>query len=157
MQIPNFQTLDEAKAYLRENWEVGTPCPCCGQHVKLYKRSLTSGQAQALIILYRYMVQNPDEEYVHVSTFNTTAFRGGDFAKLRYWRLIEASENVDTDKKDSGLWRITERGVEFVTGERYIPKRVHLYNGKIVGWSEDNIDIVDALGTKFSYEELMKG
>lgn len=37
MKIPQFETLEEAKQFLRENWEEGADCPCCTQKVKLWK------------------------------------------------------------------------------------------------------------------------
>lgn len=154
MSLPEFNTLSEAKEYLRENFDKGTKCPCCGQFVKLYKRSITSGQAHGLIMFYRYSEEHP-EEFIHVSNFDFTAFRGGDFAKLRYWGFIEQAENDDPSKRDSGMWSITDKGRQFVRNERTVPRQVHLYDGQRVGWSEDRVSIKDALKNKFNYEELM--
>ena len=33
-------TLDEAKAWLRDQVDDGAHCPCCGQFAKVYKRRI---------------------------------------------------------------------------------------------------------------------
>ena len=158
-KLPDFETLQEAKEHLRENWEKGTDCPCCGQFVKLYKRKLNSSMAYVLILMMNRENRFDEDGWVHVEKYlksmKTAVSLRGDYAKLRYWQLIEQMENTDTSKKDSGFWRITERGVKFAKGDIALPKRVNLYNGKIVGWDEDHSDIKEALGDKFDYAELM--
>lgn len=149
-------TLEEAKQFLRENWEQGTECPCCKQFVKLYRRKLNSGQAHALVILYKYFELNENTDWVHVSKFDYPAFRGGDLAKLRYWNLIEAKTNIDPTKKDSGFWRLTDTGRAFVRGDITVESHIGVYNQTIYTVEAQPITIRQALGNKFNYNELME-
>ena len=77
--------------------------------------------------------------------------------KLYHWGLIEemAKDPGDTTRRTSGLWRPTEKGVQFVQCLLQVPKRVYLYNNEILGWDDQTVTIRDALGTKFDYAELM--
>lgn len=152
--MENTSTISEAKTYLRANFEEGLECPCCGQFVKLYKRRITSAQAIALIRFYNKTLET-GIEWHHVTEFGEAAFRGGDFAKLRYWGLIEESFNHDGSKKNSGYWKITQRGIRFITGQRNITKYIHIYNDVVRGHSEEEVSIYQALGNKFNYEELI--
>ena len=62
-----METIKEAKEHLRNNFEEGIDCPCCGQFVKLYKRKLNSGMAATLIRIVKF---NGSSE-VHVKDFTT--------------------------------------------------------------------------------------
>ena len=64
----------------------GTRCPCCGQYVKLYKRSITATMAWTLLRMYRSSLL----DWVHVPTLLRARGRlSGDHAKLAYWGLIQ--------------------------------------------------------------------
>ena len=151
-------TIKEAKAFLKENWaNGGTTCPCCSQPVKLYKKKLNFQMAKVLIDMYK-----TNKEWVHPIKDLTTI--NGDYAKLRFWGLLEpkVKEDNNPEVKASGYWRITERGQLFVTKQISIPQTVYLFNNKAynipnVCDDEVRITISDALGTKFNYGELMKG
>lgn len=142
-------TIKEAKNYLAENFKEGVACPCCGQFVKQYKRPIHSFMARMLIRLSRM-----SDGYHHYEDI----FRGvigGDFSKLVYWDLIEEQKNEDTNKRTSGVWRITPKGRAFANRQILIPKYIVLYDSKLQRFEGDNIDIVKAIGKKFNYEELM--
>ena len=80
-----------------------------------------------------------------------------DFSKLLHWGMIQPVQNVDTSKRTSGYWSITDRGKMFVNGElANVPKYVKIYNGQRIGFSEEKTTIIMALGNKFNYQELMK-
>lgn len=154
--IPEFETLEEAKAFIRENWEKGTACPCCGQLVKLYKRNIYAVMAADLIRLYHL----DQSKYHHIGKFsNKNRSGGGDFAKLVYWGLVEEEPKPADDKKKrtSGMWRITEAGKSFAERRLRVPKYAQVYNGKLLGLTGDRVMIDDALGDKFDYDKLMKG
>lgn len=152
MKIPDFNLLKEAKQFLRANWEKGTKCPCCGQSVKLYKRKFNAGIAVFLIKLHK---ATKNGNFIHASeVLNGT--KSLDYSIAVHWGLIEGdSEEVD-GKRQSGMWRITEKGSQFVKNLRNIPSHIHIYNNTFVGFGEETIDIEQALGDKFDYEELMK-
>lgn len=146
-------TLQEAKQYLRKHWKQGVSCPCCGQLVKLYKFKLNSAAALSLISLYKQ--SSAWGEDVHVSKISHVSSSGGNFAQLAHWRLIEAVINTDTQKRTSGKWRITDKGITFVTHQLRVPAYMLRFDGKCLGFSEQMISIKEALGAKFDYAELM--
>ncbi len=81
---------------------------------------------------------------------------GGEFAKLSYWGFIEKKANTDRKKAHSGVWRITERGQKFITGElANVAKYCHTYNAQVMGYSEERTTITQALGNGFDFDELM--
>lgn len=156
------QTISQAKAaFFEKARREGAKCPCCGCFGKVYKRKIHSGMAAILVLLYRFQSRG----YTHVLTLvNATtspavaaAIGGGDFAKLRYWGLIEEELKVGTrgKKKGSGLWRITGLGARFVEGGNTVSRYAWVYNNGFLGFHGEQISIYDALGDKFSYGELM--
>lgn len=146
-----FETQKEAKAYLRANFEKGCSCPTCGQTVKLYKRKLNSGMA---IFLIKLANATAEGNYVHASEI-VKDNKALDYSVLNFWKLVEASTEVVDGKRRSGYWHITDRGKRFVDGLTSVPSHVNLFDNKLVGFSDNQITIRDALGEKFDYEELM--
>jgi hypothetical protein len=142
-------TLHEARAIVRNNLDDGIQCPCCDQFCKRYRRKLNSQMARWLIWLYR---RASGSEWV---TVRESPVRGGDYAKLALWGLVEQKSNDDETKRTSGVWRITKLGRDFVDGHRFIPSHVMLYNNTIHGWSRACTTIRHALGERFDYAELM--
>ena len=145
-----MKSLSEAKQHLRDGFEAGTECPCCGRFVKAYKRKLNSGMARALIIIYKL---TKDKKYIHVqhifsSLYNLRATTM-DYAYAEKWKLIES------DPDQNGYWRITQLGVQFVNGILTMPEYCLVYNGNVYKWSPNRINIKTALTTAWSYDELM--
>lgn len=152
-EITKKSTVQETKDFLRQNYEKGCTCPSCGQFVKLYKRKLNSSMARALIILFNL---SKTQEWIHSREITKNVNITGDFAKMAYWKLIEEKKKEGgEDKRTSGIWKITERGRQFVRGQIRIPAYVFIYNAKLQGFSDDTATIRDCLGKKFSYSELM--
>ena len=155
-------TLTQARAELRENMEKGMDCPCCTQYVKLYKRSMTASMACALIYVYRYFERHGYGEPLHVGQYlNALDLPGpvrstGDFAKLRFWGLVEYVEGTREDGSNrNGYFYLTQEGKAFVEGRLHVPRRVYIFNNKCYGKDTDTITIQDALKNKFNYTELM--
>lgn len=154
--ISRLCTIEEGRTYLNNNYEQGVSCPCCDGYVKEYRRSLYYKMALPLIRLYRQTNQDPRQP-VHVSLFNPSS-GGGDFAKVAYWELAYEQPKLDNrDKKTSGMWFITQRGIDFVANRLTVQKYAHIVMGKVLKFSGPNFTIVEALGKRFSYSELMGG
>lgn len=156
--ITDMHLVKDAKKYITENFEEGVVCPCCDQFVKLYRRQINVTMAKMLIKFYQ---MNQDEQrWYHISEItgseNTS---GGDFAKLRFWGLVEEMEKDpdDTETRTSGMWRITERGKLFARGELMVERYARIFNQKLYRMEGEMIDIRHSLGKRFDYEELMKG
>jgi len=146
-----METIQEAKEFLKENYQKGCQCPACGQHVKLYKRKLNSGMARVLIEVYK----KRDLTSIHVKDHlrKNKLKNNHDWTLLKYWGMIE---NIETngEQKDSGYWRITLRGIQFVN-LGVAPKHILIYNKKFMGFSNEVTDIRESLGNHFDYNELM--
>lgn len=153
MEFRDNTTLGQAKAHLRLNWEKGVECPCCRQFVMLYKRKLNSGMAITLIRIY----QQP-RAWIHVKDFlrRNKYFNGHDWTLLKHWGLLEEKESKP-DEPCSGMWRITDKGVAFVRNQIEVEKRLYFYNNKVYGRDTELTNIIEALGSKFNYHELMNG
>jgi hypothetical protein len=78
-----------------------------------------------------------------------------DYSVLKHFGLIEARINDNPELKDSGYWRITKKGFQFVVGTITIPKRVHIYNNRVYGFSEEHTNIQESLGDQFSYKDFL--
>lgn len=152
-------TIAEEKQRLRQVVLVdkkSTTCACCGQHVSVYKRTINGPACSVLIIMYKFF----GKEYVHVQ--KDFAKRGVvapamDYIQLSRWGLIEPKTSErDPEAKDAGYWRVTDIGERFIKCLHTVPKHAFVYNNKTYAWSHEVVNIKQALGTKFSYEELFK-
>jgi len=148
-------TLGETKAWLQARMRDGVKCPCCTQLAKIYRRTITSQMALWLMWLVRETAEAPDG-WVDIKT--NIDLRGGDYAKLRYWGLLEHQTNDDPAKRSSGLWRPTPVAVAFVQDRVRLHKHVLIFDDQFLSFDGDAmIGIREALGKKFNYEELMRG
>lgn len=163
---PQKTTLADAQAWLMAHAEGGAMCPTCTQHVQVYHREIHASMARVLIILHRHFEQNSD--WLHVPGYLEdlsrqlgAAVRGGDWAKLRYWGLIE--EKPKAERKDgskrAGFWKVTEKGHAFAKMQARVPKYVMIYNDRSLGFVKGCVEvtIADCLGKEFSYDDLMAG
>lgn len=172
-------TLKQAKDWLRLRANKGARCPCCKQYVKIYKRTLGSQMARWLIWLVRTWEHADKARYGSTPRFSfdrrfeegtthgvwvdirQSPVRGGDYAKLIHWGLVEQKPNDNTkhngavDTRDSGYWRPTFKGIDFVKRSITVPSHVYLYDNIKLDEEKRMITIDDALGKKYSYAELM--
>jgi hypothetical protein len=149
---PNLtSTVKEVKEYLRENSNEGVKCPCCDQLVKVYKRKLNSGMSFVLIQLYK------NRGYINVKDFlRKNSFKNNhDWTLLKYWGLIEEHYNDDESKKSSGVWKITNKGIDFVLNRITVSKHVLIYNKRYLGSTDEQTTIKECLGENFDFNELM--
>lgn len=146
-------SLDEARAWLRERVDAGETCPCCTQFAKVYRRKLSASIARVLIAMWN----NAGSEWVHLPAIRS---RGQDEVLARHWELIEAMPDVTRDDGSSrvGWWRLTPRGTDFVHNHSRVPKYARIYNNRLLGYDgTETVSIIDALGTRFNYTDLMAG
>jgi hypothetical protein len=86
--------------------------------------------------------------------------RNNEVSRLAYspnWSLVEEQRNEDTAKRNSGVWRPTDRGRDFVNRNLFVPAWVTTYNKDVDSWSPDLVGIDAALNHKFDYSKLMSG
>ena len=100
-----MSTLESARSEMlsKAHSKHGAHCPCCERFIKLYRRPLSASMARYLIVLAKKSgTGNP---WLHVETdFRDVSIPSrGDYAKLRYWGLIEpkpgVSERRATDER----------------------------------------------------------
>lgn len=153
-----MKTLADAQQFLNVNCNKGTHCPCCNQFVKVYKRKLNSGMAISLIDIYKMHLNVGIASWLQVNKELTDIGKIAypAYASLHYWGLLEAKNNIlNPAKKHSGLWKITPLGIEFVKNQTTVQKYAILYNKKLLKLDGIDINIKDALGSKFNYTQLM--
>jgi hypothetical protein len=147
------ETLGEARRWLRERaMGGGANCPLCHQHAKIYHRPINAAMARMMIDAWRVAGHGEFHQPTQVPG------PGGDYAKLRYWGLIEDVGKLRADGGKAGWWRITDLGEAWVRGLIGVPKYVYVYDNKLLRFDQDceqNWSIRDALGERFDYEELM--
>lgn len=150
--LPDDTTLGEAKEWLRERLDGGAKCPCCTQFAKVYKRTITSACAVALIKMYRAARL----EWCYVPEVVGRPF-DGDLGKLAFWGLVLESSEPRSDGGRRGTWRVTPDGERFIHGTLSLPKYAHIYDSRQVKpmFSGPLIGVEDALGDKFDLRELM--
>lgn len=159
LSLPTYATRDvtlaDAKKKMLEQVEEGVSCPCCGRLVKLYRRKLHSEMAAFLCRLSRRYLDEPrfysTRELCPALTKSAT-----DGSYLVLWDLVEkeAAENGSGGK--AGMYRPTEHGLDFVFGRTTVKSHVFILCGDPVGFSNDYVHIKTVLGSKFSYDELMR-
>lgn len=153
-------TLDKAKVLTMKKARRprGVECPCCSKFVKVYRRKFNSCMARTLVYTYKFFKKNPDKflDVAHYMLQQLPGWVPSDYGKLVWWGLMEYSGDVaDLNTKNSGLYRMTERGVLFVEGSILIPESVLEYRSSVESFSSDMIDIKTSLGEHFNYHELM--
>ncbi len=144
-QVQYLFPLDKRKGY---------KCECCDQWVQLYSRHFNSNMAIALIFLYRHR----EKGFIHLENTMIAAGykRCGDASYLVHYSLIESmQENRSDGSKRNGHYKITGRGIMFCELSLKVQERFLMFNNKCKGFEGEEIDIIKALGTKFSYEKLM--
>jgi len=150
-----FATLEEGKHFIDTNSEKGCICPCCNQIVKLYKRKLNSGMALTLIRMYQHSI----DDWINVKSFlkDNKFSNNHDWTLLRHWGLIKnrPENEVSTDNKYNGYWKITSKGIDFINNVLNVQKHIFIQSNILKGYSNEYINIIDALGDKFNYYELM--
>jgi len=85
-----------------------------------------------------------------------------EFTRLKHWGLVEKRKDApaelrERDVKDSGYWRITRPGINFLFGNSTVKKYLYIFDDRVVGYSDEYVGVSDCLGVKFSYSELMTG
>ena len=140
----------------REELEKGCICAGCGQYAKIYTRKLNASMAASLIKFARYYLFNriDKSKFFHEDSILSHP-ENTDFAKLRFWNLIESRRDFKLDGNSAGFWRITNLGYDFVAGNIEVPSKIKIYNNEKYGRSEALTTIQKSLGKKFNYRELM--
>ena len=152
MSFTDEMTLRDARDELRELVDDGCRCPCCTQFAKVYRRKIHASMARVLIAMYRAV---PAGEWVYLPDVPQ---KSRDATGMAWWGLIEEEiELLRDDGGRAGWWRVTELGRRFVRYEIAVRKYALVYDGRRLKLDGEAVTIVDCLGDKFDYRELMDG
>ena len=145
--------LHEVISWLHERIEQGVKCPACEQHVQLYKnRQITGRMVRDLFSFYHEVgVDN----WGHLPPHDSSK----EASKLAYWGLIEERPGFrDDGARHAGWWKIPQKGVDFLHNRIAVPKRAICFNGEVIRLDDSEmVTVIDTLGKKFNYSELMSG
>lgn len=157
---PRTTLTRQAEKFLQQG--VAVRLPIGRLALRFYARPLTMPMVRALIRLKNYHDRHPEAQFAHLSDFNGP--RHGDWARLRWWGLIEEKHNVGLLRKDGqprsdierGWWRLTGLGHRWLRGDERIPRAAAMFDGQWVGW----VDIDDRVGPldvdkEFSFDSVM--
>jgi hypothetical protein len=107
----------------------GIVCPCCAQRAAERPRTIHASMAEGLLRFHCAFGRRWGKAIERLSTRQNC-----DFAKLRYWGLIEGGREL-------GVWRVTGKGVEFLGGRQLVPRSVRVFNGAFCGYV-DELDLI---------------
>ncbi len=149
--------LQDARDYVKNNLDDGIICPCCNKYTRRYKRKFNSTMARSLLWLVKTYLNNKPYNFIDVPKDGPRwLVRSNQLATIRWWDLAQRPINEDNpDLKHSGLWKPTEKGINFVFRRIRIPEVAVTYDGNLQELSGNLVSIEDTLGTKFSYAEIM--
>ena len=147
----------------------GTICSCCGNKIKLYRRTITYNMAICILYMlkfYRYSEKAQEYQYYTKKDFFSELISSGNeyvlenFTKLKYWDIIAP---MPTGKKvngkivhKKGYFSLTENGVKFAQREIGLPKYAFVYNDQVNHHStNDFIYSIDDILTSEIYESII--
>lgn len=133
----------------------GVDCPICGQPCKLYPEPLSRHVTLPLVWLCRTFRES--ERWVHmIREAPPMLVSTRKYGLLHWWGLAtsEVTEE-DADKKNSGRWRPTQLGFDFVERLVRMPRYVFLFDDTYYGCAQDQLVAIDeTLDDRFSWAEL---
>lgn len=133
----------------------GGRCPVCSRWGKIYGRNINKTMAQSLVWICHAEVDA--EGWVDVpATAPRWVVQSNQLPTLKWWGLVERRFNDGKNKtKFSGMWRPTEKGLDFVHNNTRIAKQVFTYNDEVQGFGLDTVTLRDCFEDNFDYNATM--
>jgi len=123
-------------------------CPCCGQTVKVYKRSIRSN----MVFMMRKLVVKFKNQPMRVNEIDERTRVSSDFTKLMYWGLITPYENE--------TYFVNETGLSFLRGECKVVEYKYVFNKKVqvepVGTKNRMISVDDIKWSKIDKQKILE-
>lgn len=155
------KTISQVQAELRAQIYDGTQCPCCLQHVQIYKRPLTASMIQAMVLLY-HAPANADG-FVHVEQYLksvkcSSAIRG-DVSKLRFWNFIQPKDTGEDTKikRGNGYYKLLQAGKDFIFARIQVHSHAKIYNNCFLGYDGKLVTVHSVVKKKFDLQKLLEG
>ncbi len=104
-------------------------CPTCHRLMRSYAKTL---DLRLIKIFYEIaeVARQHDNYFNPRRVFMDDHHKVTDFQKLHYWGFIEKT-------KKSGLWKMKQKGWQFLKGNIQVPKRVWVFNNQVVSEDDD--------------------
>jgi hypothetical protein len=132
----------------------GGYCPVCTRWGSIYKRGINRTMARSLIWLN--MQQGDEDGWVDVpATGPKDVLRTNQLSTLKWWGLIQRKPNDDPKKRCSGIWRVTDKGKDFISSAIRVPKYVYTYNDEVAFYGDETVALSDCFLDNFDYREVM--
>lgn len=156
----------DAAEFLREihtprNYSFLVICPCCQRKAYVYWRKMNSGMCQILIRMARALHDGKKQPYdwLKLEEFFPTRYsqEHRDWTKMKQWTLVEPKDTRTATENAPGIWRITPTGHSFLNMTWTVASHGAFHDNVALRWSDKQVTIIEALGKKFNYYELMQG
>ncbi len=162
-------SLDNAKADYRRRLQFRIDnlvlneveeCPLCNQKSPaIRERQLNSTMIRQLIAIDAYFETEGADTYLHVPNYLAANKLDRECAKPVLWKLIEEKPEDKVDgNPHSGYYRRKDTLHRFLTDLNFkVPRYAYvLGSGNVLlGFSKEEVNVVQAGGNKFNYNELM--
>jgi hypothetical protein len=151
--------MDEAILKAREKWRIciegdGTHCPVCDRWGRIYGRNINRTMAYSL--LWLLSASSDEENWVDVpNTAPRSIVRSNQLPTLRWWGLVERLDSDDPTFKHSGMWKVSQKGIDFAHSRIRVPHKVFTYNGEVEAFSMNEVFISECFQDNFDYQEVM--
>ena len=151
------ETVSQAKARAFEEAKraAGTTCPCCERFMKINRVGMT----RAMLKILLWMMKHHYREFVHIpSAAPPWILRSNCIGKMRHWRFVDRQANEDNPMvHKSGVYRITETGIQFAYNQLMVPSAVYIYDDEIWAWDDEHIDAAETMRRPFNFEDVRNG
>lgn len=151
------ETIEQEKAVFNKKMmnDGEAHCPCCNRDATVSKQRVHATLAYMLGRLYAASMEEygQSDGWVHLEKFSPGRHGSGrEFAIVKHWNLAEPMPaDLGDDKRSSGMWRLTETGMEWITLKKQITKVLYIFDNKIIKEGGEVWSFIDALNKKFSY------
>lgn len=166
--VSSEKTLAQAHAevMIAIHTKPGIVCPACTKLAKVYRRSISA----SVVSYLQKMIQThalTGEEWLYITGKKKEAGvpgyikapAGGDYAKLRWWNLIEQMDmKRDDGSPRNGRWKVTAEGLRFARGEIRVPRYIWEYNNKPIEEQPDSklVFIHEIKGVEFDFQSILQ-
>ncbi len=113
-------------------------CPHCGASMKMYWQNLSKGLVSSLIKFGQEIRARNNNDIHLTDDLKLDNFEYTNFNKLKFFGLVEPSD-------ESGRWRLTEKGMDFLANRIAVPQKVRTFRNKTKERSTQLITISDLM------------
>jgi len=113
-------------------------CPLCGGSTRRQKHSMSKVLINGLKEFAQILdARGETEDKLSLAQLSRSAW--DNFQKLKHWGLVRKKN----PKGKSGIWILTEKGRDFLSGDISVPRIVTTFHDIVVEESPDEIKILD--------------